>query len=164
MQLNNRALNVPDSARSSVAQGRLVEAIKSLRDANPGLQLRDAKAAVDALAAHAPAPAAVAGRAGRSAAAPTATGATTAGSGVEAAIARGDLLGAIKALRKSTPMPLSQAKAEIEQRMSPAAAKPAARPAHTPTIAPGDSPGGLRWLLVVIVVTVLVGAVLAFRG
>ncbi|HST45927.1 MAG TPA: hypothetical protein VLK29_11980 [Luteimonas sp.] len=162
MQLNNRALNVPDSARVSVAQGRLIEAIKSLRDANPGLQLRDAKAAVDALAAHAPAAAPASGRPGHD----RSTSAAPSGPGVEAALARGDVLGAIKALREATAMPLSQAKAEIEQRMKPATAvgKPAAQSAHTPTIAPGDSPGGLRWLLVVAVVAVLAGVVLALRG
>ena len=160
MQLNNRALNVPDSARASAAEGRLVEAIKSLRDANPGLQLRDAKAAVDALVANAPAATPAKSRVARGADA-----AVPPGAGVEAAIARGDLLGAIKALRESGPMSLSQAKAEVERRMAPTEpAKPPSRPAHMPTIAAGDNPGGLRWLLAVIVLAVLAGVVMLLRG
>lgn len=96
-----------------------------------------------------------------------------------AAFARGDLLAAIKAIRKAGPIDLASAKRAIEAHARELAAQQTHRPrqpgnanatsqasdarrasrAHapasmlgdrTPTVAAGDAPGSLRWVLAVL--------------
>lgn len=62
------ALQVPAAARNALQQGNLIEAIKRLREANPGLSLKAAKDHVDGMASAMPAPQAQ--RSGRTFAAP----------------------------------------------------------------------------------------------
>lgn len=48
------AVKVPAAVRNAMQQGNLIEAVKALREANPGISLKAAKEHVDALGARVP--------------------------------------------------------------------------------------------------------------
>ncbi len=55
MQASTKStVQVPAAVKNALQQGNLIEAIKQLREANPGLSLKAAKAHVDALGARVP--------------------------------------------------------------------------------------------------------------
>ncbi|KLJ00981.1 hypothetical protein [Luteimonas sp. FCS-9] len=142
-------LHVPPGVHDQLRRGRKVEAIKTLVDANPGVGLRQAKTAVEALAS--------AGGGEISSDRPS-TGARPVGeatlpSEVAARIATGNTEDAARRLRELDPALDEDAARRTVSRH----ASPLLREARQETVAPGDS-GRYGWLVwVVLLVALAVG-------
>lgn len=155
---------VPPAARDALARGELIAAIKLLRDANPRLDLRDAKRLVAQLSRDA-----VDGRRPDQDGGASFTGAGGRDwpAAVDDAIAGGRTIEAIKLLRDAVDLPLKDAKDAVERRAAAlASGSPGGGHAPRPpspslqTVAPGDAGAtGLLRVLPVLLVLALVAAV-----
>jgi ribosomal protein L7/L12 len=146
--MSNRTVHIPPEAAAAIARGQLVEAIRIVRARN-ALDLKSAKEAVDAyVAGHAGNARQVGLRPTRSLDFPAEA---------SAALARGDLIEAVKLVRQANAqLGLKDAKDIVDQfraGMSPVAT-PHAHPRRMPTVVQGDRGlGGWMALIAVVVIT-----------
>ena len=140
-------LHVPLPVHDALRRGRPAEAVKALREANPGLDARSARAAVERIARdpattladddpYRPAPGAAPG------------GSDTLPSAVAARIATGNVVDAARSLRDARP-DLSAAEAEAAVTRH---ASPLLQQARTETVVQGDSRrfGWAVWVLLLV--------------
>ena len=141
-------LHVPLPVHDALRRGRPIEAVKALRDANPGLDLRTARDAVERLARN-PASTLVDDDPYRPADSAAPVGAETLPSEVAAKIATGNTIDAAKRLRDAKPG-LSEAEAHEAVKRH---ASPLLQEARTETVVRGDSGnyGWLGWVLALVV-------------
>lgn len=137
-------IRIPPEAIAALRQGRTIEAIKHLREAT-GLDLRRAKAAIDAHMARIER-----GQAKPALERPAESGVAFPQDAAEA-LARGDLIDAIKRLRDANPQfDLKTAKELVEKHKhsAKASAPMAASQKRVPTVVEGDR-GSHGWLWLV---------------
>lgn len=146
-----RTLHIPPTVHAALQRGEVIEAIRLLRE-SAGLDLRDAKQAIDALRRPGGGPAAPATDHRADPAATAHMDGTSQGTGlpadVEAALRQGNVIEAIRRLRAAAPMNLRDAKAAIDQH------RRASTPHYAPTVAKGDDGGRAAWWALLLVLAV----------
>jgi ribosomal protein L7/L12 len=145
-------IHIPPAVHAALQRGEVIEAIRLLRD-RTGLDLRDAKAAVEALQRIGGGITSMEIESGTQGA--DATGDRHAYElrlppEVMMALSQGNVIEAIKRLRALQPMALRDAKALVDRHQQ------VAKHRRTPTVAPGDSGGGL-WLWIVLALIAIAG-------
>ncbi|HJR74663.1 MAG TPA: ribosomal protein L7/L12 [Luteimonas sp.] len=138
-------IRIPPEAIAALRQGRTIEAIKHLRDAT-GLDLKRAKAVIDAHAARIDR-----GQAQQTAERMSASSGVAFPQDAAEALARGDLIDAIKRLREANPQfDLKTAKDLVEKHRhgAHASAPMASAQKRVPTVVEGDR-GSRGWLWLV---------------
>jgi ribosomal protein L7/L12 len=98
---------LPEAARQALAQGRVIEAIKIVREIE-GVGLKEAKARIDAFDGRS-----IAGTDAPSAASPLAAGRPLPAA-AQAALARGETIAAIRIVREVEGIGLKEAKARVD--------------------------------------------------
>lgn len=153
-------IRFPPEALAALSQGRTIEAIKIVREAT-GLGLKEAKDAVEAYMAHGPL---MKGLESRISA--RVDGGFEIPQEAADALARGDLIDAIKRLREANPhLGLKEAKDAVDGlKRKSVAGMPLSRLQRVPTVSPGDSGRGGWWLLVVAVLAMAAWYLLSGRG
>ncbi|MDR7191693.1 hypothetical protein [Luteimonas terrae] len=146
---SNSRLHVPLPVHDALRRGRPIEAIKALRDANPGLDLRTARDALGSIGRNPASTLEDDDRYGPSDAAAR-VGDDTLPSEVAAKIATGNTVDAARRLRDTRPG-LSEAEAEEAVKRH---ASPLLQEARTETVVQGDSGryGWLGWVLALVIV------------
>jgi len=145
-----QTIRIPPAVHAALRRGQVIEAIRLLRDSS-GLDLRDARDAVDALRR----------TGGDVAAMEVERGGHRAGaiddrhghelrlpSEVAAALSQGNVIEAIKRLRALQPMTLHDAKALVDRH------RPATRSHYSRTVAPGDRGGRLWWWMLLALIAI----------
>jgi ribosomal protein L7/L12 len=162
---------LPPEAIAALQHGRLIEAIKIVRDST-GLDLKSAKEAVERYANQHPGQhdwqEGDWGRGESEGVGMQGNGPAAVPSAALTALARGNKVEAVRLTREATGLGLAEAKQLVESHQNPAAGDFGHLPSGIPTnpmAEPGRVPqGGFKWLPIVVVLLVVALAWLYFGG